>query len=91
MNFEWDQRKAAQNRRKHRVSFQEAATVFGDPWAITYHDPDHSVSEQRFITVGMSSVHRVLIVAHTDRNENIRIISARKTTQRERKDYEEKD
>jgi uncharacterized protein len=78
--------KASQNRRKHRVSFQEAATVFGDPWAITYHDPDHSVSEQRFITVGMSSVHRVLIVAHTDCNENIRIISARKTTQRERKD-----
>ena len=78
VNFEWDPSKATQNRRKH------------DPWAVTYHDPDHSVSEQRFITVGMSSVRRVLIVAHTDRNENIRIISARKTTQRERKGYEEK-
>lgn len=91
VNFEWDPGKARQNRRKHRVSFQEAATVFGDPLAVTYADPDHSVSEQRFITVGLSSAGRVLIVAHADRDENIRIISARKTTQRERKHYEEKD
>lgn len=90
VNFEWDPGKARPNRRKHRVSFQEAATVFGDPLAVTYPDPDHSTSDQRFITVGMSSANRVLIVAHTDRNENIRIISARKTTQRERKHYEEK-
>ena len=90
MNFEWDPHKAKQNRRRHRVSFQEAATVFGDPLAVTYHDPDHSVSEQRFITVGMSSTGRVLLVAHTDRNGSIRIISARKTTERERKHYEEK-
>jgi uncharacterized DUF497 family protein len=89
VNFEWDPAKARQNRRKHRISFEEAATVFGDPLAITYPDPDHLTSEQRFITVGMSSVNRVLIVAHTDRNENIRIISARKTTRRERKHYEE--
>jgi hypothetical protein len=89
VNFEWDPGKARQNHRKHRISFQEAATVFGDPLAVTYPDPDHSASEQRFITVGMSSVGRVLIVAHLDRNENIRIISARKTTQRERKHYEE--
>ena len=89
MNFEWDPDKARQNRRKHRVSFQEAATVFGDPLAVTYADPDHSISEQRFITLGMSSANRVLIVAHTDRAENIRIISARKTTQLERKHYEE--
>jgi uncharacterized DUF497 family protein len=82
--------KARQNRRKHRISFQEAATVFGDPLAVTFPDPDHSTSEQRFITVGMSSVGRVLIVAHADRNEDIKIISARKTTQRERKHYEEK-
>jgi hypothetical protein len=91
VNFEWDPGKARQNRRKHRVSFQEAATVFGDPLALTYPDPDHSTSEQRFITVGMSSAGLVLIVAHADRNDNIRIISARKTTQRERKQYEEKD
>ncbi len=90
VNFEWDPAKARQNRRKHRVSFQEAATVFGDPLAITYPDPDHSVSEQRFITVGMSGAGRVLMLAHLDRNENIRIISARKTTRRERKHYEEK-
>ena len=90
MNFEWDPAKARRNRRKHRVSFQEAASVFGDPLAITYPDPDHSESEQRFLTVGMSSAGRVLIVAHADRNENIRIISARETTPRERKHYEEK-
>jgi uncharacterized protein len=90
VNFEWDPAKARQNRRKHRVAFQEAASVFGDPLALTYPDPDHSTSEQRFITVGISSAGRVLMVAHADRNENIRIISARKTTQRERKHYEEK-
>lgn len=89
VNFEWDPGKARQNRRKHRVSFQEAATVFGDPLAVTYPDPDHSTSEQRFITLGMSSAGRVLIVAHVDRNGNIRMISACKTTQRERKHYEE--
>ena len=91
MNFEWDPGKARQNLRKHRVSFQEAATVFGDPLAVTYPDPDHSTSEQRFVTVGMSGTGRVLIVAHADRGESIRIISARKTTQREREHYEEKD
>lgn len=89
MNFEWDPEKAAQNRRKHGVPFHEAATVFGDPLAVTYHDPDHSITEQRFITVGMSSAGRVLVVAHTDRGENVRIISARKTTRRERENYEE--
>jgi len=90
VNFEWDPGKDRQNRRKHRVSFQEAATVFGDPLALTYPDPDHSTSEQRFITVGVSSADRLLIVAHVDRGEDIRIISARQTTQRERKHYEEK-
>jgi hypothetical protein len=89
VNFEWDLDKAARNRRKHGVSFQEAATVFGDTLAMTYHDPDHSSMEQRFITIGMSSARRVLIVAHTDRGENVRIISARKATRRERKHYEE--
>jgi uncharacterized DUF497 family protein len=89
VNFEWDPAKARQNRHKHRVSFEEAATVFGDPLALTYPDPDHSMSERRFITIGMSSTNRVLMVAHTDREESIRIISARKTTQLERKHYEE--
>jgi len=89
VNFEWDPGKARKNRRKHRISFQEAATVFGDPLAVTYPDPDHSLSEQRFITLGMSSTGRVLMVAHVDRDENVRIVSARRTTQRERKSYEE--
>jgi uncharacterized protein len=89
VNFEWDPDKATQNYRKHRVSFHEAATVFAEPLAVTYHDPDHWLSEERFITIGMSRNGRVLMVAHSDRGENIRIISARKTTLRERKHYEE--
>ena len=91
MTFEWDPGKAAQNRRKHRVSFHEAATVFGDPLTLTYQDPDHSVHEQRFITVGMSSAGQLLIVAHADSGDRIRIISARKTTRRERSHYEEQE
>jgi uncharacterized protein len=89
VNFEWDPAKARANRRKHRVSFEEAATVFGDPLALTFSDPDHSVSEKRFVTVGTSTAARVLIVAHTERGESIRIISARRTTPREQKQYEE--
>jgi uncharacterized protein len=71
------------------VAFEEAASIFGDPLAVTYPDPDHSISEQRFITIGMSGAKRVLIVAHVDRGESIRIISARKATPRERELYEE--
>jgi uncharacterized protein len=89
VNFEGDSDKATQNHRKHRVSFHEAPTVFADPLAVTYHDPDHSMSEERFITVGVSRTGRVLIVAHSDRGENIGIVSARKTTLREREHYEE--
>ena len=89
MKFGWDPQKAASNQRKHGVSFHEAASVLGDPLSITYHDPDHSTTEHRFITVGMSQSGRVLIVAHTDRRNNIRIISARKTTHQEKKHYEE--
>jgi len=89
VNFEWDPVKAARNRNKHGVSFHEAATVFGDPLAITYYDPDHSILERRFITIGTSNEGRLLVVAHADRDENVRIISARKATIRERKQYEE--
>jgi len=89
MKFEWDPQKAASNQRKHGVSFQEAASVLSDSLSITYHDPDHSITEHRFITVGMSQSGRVLMVAHTDRGDNIRIISARRTTHLERKHYEE--
>ena len=89
MEFEWDTRKAAANEKKHGVSFQEAGTVFGDPLAITYPNPDHSQSEHRAITFGMSRDHRLLVVAHSERNGKIRIISARLMTKRERKIYEE--
>ncbi len=89
MKFEWDPQKADGNLKKHGVPFQEAASVLGDTLSFTYPDPDHSAGEHRFITVGMSQSGRVLMVAHTDRRGNIRIISARKTTRKERKYYEE--
>lgn len=89
MEFEWDTRKAAANLKKHGVSFQEAATVFGDTMAITYPDPDHSESENRSITFGMSRDGRLLVVAHTERGIKIRIITARSMTMHERKIYEE--
>jgi hypothetical protein len=89
MEFEWDTRKAAANLKKHDVSFQEAATVFGDTLAITYPDPDHSESENRSITFGMSRDRRLLVVAHTERGARIRIITARLMVKAERKIYEE--
>jgi hypothetical protein len=91
MDFEWDPRKAARNLVKHGISFHEAATVFGDPLSVTYSDPDHSVSEDRYITIGVSRSGRVLIVAHADRADSIRVISARKTTPRESRQYEKTD
>ena len=89
MRFEWDLKKTAKNLRKHGISFKEAATVFGDPLSMTFEDPDHSINEERFVTIGESRPRRVLVVAHTDRRGVIRIISARKATPRERKFYEE--
>ena len=89
MEFEWDSLKAGRNLKKHGVSFHEAATVFGDDLSITYYDPDHSAAEQRFITVGASRFGHIVMVAHTDRGEKVRIISARKTTPQERRHYEE--
>lgn len=89
MNFEWDPRKADRNLRKHGVSFSEAATVFSDDLSLTNYDPDHSKAEDRFITVGWSNRGRLLIVAHSDRNNQIRIISVRELTPTERKAYEE--
>jgi len=90
MEFEWDPRKDAANVRKHGVGFREATTVFGDPLATTFPDVDHSDSEQRFLTIGASASGRLLLVAHTEREQNIRIISARLVTRTERKFYEEK-
>jgi uncharacterized DUF497 family protein len=86
---EWDNRKAAANLRKHGVSFAEAVTALEDPLAITYRDPDHSDQEFRFLTFGRSSVGRILVVAHTERDEAIRLVSARAATRRERRAYEE--
>jgi len=89
MEFERDTDKAARNRDKHGVSFEEAATVFGDPLAITYDDPDHSDVEDRYLTFGHSSQGILLVVSHTDRDERTRIISARRASRKERKQYEE--
>lgn len=89
MIFEWDTQKAVSNQLKHGVSFQEAASVLSDFLSVTYHDPDHSTTEHRFITVGTSRSGRLLMVSHTDRGDKIRIISARKTTRSERKQYED--
>jgi uncharacterized DUF497 family protein len=90
MDFEWDDQKAARNLAKHGVSFYEAATVFGDPLAMTYYDPDHSQDEDRFLTFGHSDAGQLLVVSHTDRDDRVRIISARRATRRERKAYEQK-
>jgi uncharacterized DUF497 family protein len=91
MEFEWDPEKAKLNWRKHRVSFQEAIGVFGDPLSVTYDDPDHSWEEQRYLTLGTARSGHMLIVSHTDRAGGFRIISARRMTRRERKRYEEVD
>jgi uncharacterized DUF497 family protein len=89
MEFEWDLDKAASNLAKHGVSFAQAATVFGDPLAITYFDPDHSDEENRSLTFGHSSEGHLLVVSHTDRDDRTRIISARRATRKEGKQYEE--
>ena len=84
MVFEWDLKKAAANLRKHKVSFAEAASVFLDPLARTFSDPDHSDEEDREITLGSSSKQRVLFVSHCERSDRVRIISARMATRKER-------
>ena len=88
MRFEWDAGKAASNFAKHEVSFEEASTVFGDRLATTVLDPDHSIGEDRWLTTGLSSQQRVVIVWHTNRGEAIRIVGARQPTARERRIYE---
>jgi len=87
--FEWDEGKAKANLKKHRVGFDEATTVFTDPYSMTIHDPDHSADEQRYIDIGTSDKGRVLVVVYTERGSNIRIVSCRKTTLSERELYEE--
>ena len=85
-----DFQKAEKNRKKHNVTFQEAATVFGDPMSLTYPDPDHSLGEERFLTIGISEFGTLLVIAHTDNEDTIRIINARLASKFERKNYEEK-
>ena len=89
MRFEWDRRKALVNLRKHGVGFDEAATTFYDPLSVTFEDPDHSLSEERVITVGFSLHKRLLVISHVERGSGIRIISARTATARERRKHEE--
>ncbi|WP_347273021.1 BrnT family toxin [Candidatus Kuenenia sp.] len=89
MQFEWDTDKFESNLKKHGISFHEASTVFGDPLAITFNDPDHSIREHRYLTFGCSITGRLLVVVHTERQGNTRIISARRATKKERKIYED--
>lgn len=89
MEFEWNPDKATGNLEKHGVSFQETVTVFNDPLSVTFPDPNHSIGESRYIIIGISRFGQLLIVAHTDRLERVRIISARKATRQEQRFYEE--
>jgi uncharacterized protein len=88
MKFHWDPAKALSNIEKHGVSFEEAVTVFGDPLAVTIFDPDHSVGEFRLLTTGLSRSQRLLVVSHTERESEVRLITARLATRQERKSYE---
>jgi uncharacterized protein len=89
MRFEWNNEKAASNLAKHRVSFEEAKTVFDDPLYVDFYDPDHSEDEERYLIVGQSDRGRLLIVSYTERRDSIRLISAREVTRTEREAYEE--
>jgi uncharacterized protein len=88
MKFEWDLIKSEVNRKKHGITFHDAATVFSDPLAITFADPDHSHGEHRFLTFGYSTMNHLLVVVHAERHGNTRIISARPATRYERTIYE---
>ena len=88
MKFEWDPDKSNANLKKHGISFHEASTVFGDPLAITFNDPDHSIGEHRFLTYGLSGANQLLCVVHTERLRKTRIISARRATRQEKEIYE---
>jgi uncharacterized DUF497 family protein len=89
LTFEWDERKAASNRRKHGVGFDEAATAFGDPLSLTIPDLGHSKEEDRFVLIGESFRGRLLVVVHSERGDNLRLISARLAKPSERRDYEQ--
>ncbi|MGH7884685.1 MAG: BrnT family toxin [Thermodesulfobacteriota bacterium] len=90
LTFEWDEKKASSNLRKHEVSFKEVKTIFNDPLSITIPDPRHSGEEDRYVDIGLSAKGRVLVVVYTERQKNIRIISSRKATKTEHRNYEQK-
>jgi hypothetical protein len=89
MDFEWDKDKATANLKKHKISFDEAKTIFDDQFSITINDPAHSFEERRYVDIGISSKGNILVVSYTERGTRIRIISCRKATKSERKVYEE--
>ncbi len=89
LNFVWDREKAAANLSKHGVDFEDALTAFDDPLSVTIPDPDHSQGEERFLLVGYSRAARLLVIAHLERGNEIRLINARPATRRERQKYEE--
>ena len=88
MKFGWDPEKARKNLADHGVTFEEATTVFGDPLAATIPDPHHSIGEERSLTMGHSKAGELLVVSHTEEGDTIRLISARRATSRERRQYE---
>ena len=88
MKFEWNLGKSESNYRKHGISFEEAATVFNDSLSVSFPDPQHSMRESRYVIIGMSRFGRLLVIAHTDQEEIVRIISARKATRMEKRFYE---
>jgi len=90
MKFEWDINKAITNLSKHNISFDEAQTIFEDPYYIDFYDPDYSIDEHRYIIIGYSNRQRLLMLSYTEKNDRIRLISARETTQKERQNYEHK-
>lgn len=89
LTFEWHREKAIENLRKHNINFEEAKTVFDDPFSITIADPEYSSGEDRYMDIGLSAKGQILVVVYTERGSNIRIISCRKATNVERKTYEQ--
>jgi uncharacterized DUF497 family protein len=87
LSFEWDDNKAHENLKRHGVSFEESSTIFGDPLSLTIDDPLHSIEEDRFVTIGLSHLGRIVVVVHAESGDNIRIITARLATPRERRAY----
>lgn len=89
VDIEWDNDKNSLNKNKHRITFEEAATIFNDPLELTISDPGHSLAENRFISVGQSSANKLIVVSFTERGGLVRLISARRPTKAERTTYEE--